>query len=101
MLSGIPTRTRRLTSTGSGGRSRRTLLLVSAVLAAMLPALASAQLSPAQEKPPLPRNPADLVRLAVDQQLSSRDKRPLLTWKERIQKPSRTLTKQLVDTPDG
>lgn len=58
--------------------------------------------SPAsQDKAPLPQNPVDLVRTAVAQQLNVRDKRPLLTWKERIQKPTRTLTKQLVDTPQG
>jgi len=66
------------------------------MFAAFLPTLCAVQ-----EKPVLPKDPVDLVRTAVTKQLSVRESRPLLTWKERIQKPSRTLTKQLVDTPQG
>ncbi len=74
----------------------RAALLAWSLIFACLPAFCAAQ-----EQTALPPNPADLVRAAVDQQLGNRDKRPFLTWKERIQKPSRSLTKQLVDTPHG
>lgn len=55
----------------------------------------------AQEKPSLPPNPSEFVRAIVDRELAEQRNGQYFTWKERAQKPSRTVTKQMVETPQG
>lgn len=53
------------------------------------------------DKASLPPNAADLVRAVVNHELEHQNNPQLFTWKERIAKPSRTITKQMVETPQG
>jgi hypothetical protein len=52
-------------------------------------------------KPALPANPVQLVRTVVQNEMANNQYPPMFTWKERIQKPSRTVEKQYVRTPSG
>jgi hypothetical protein len=70
--------------------------LVFFALLLMAPASVAAQ----QEKPNLPANPGDLVRAIVNRELNDSSGQ-MFTWKERVQKPNRSVTKRLVETPNG
>ena len=70
------------------------LLIIAASLAAVA--------SKGQESSALPKNPTDLVREVVKNELKPVSQNDTFyTWKQRTVKPSKTIVRQMVETPEG
>ncbi|HYE24892.1 MAG TPA: hypothetical protein VEG32_06785 [Clostridia bacterium] len=77
----------------------RTLTILVALLLCSAAAIAKA--GPRPQGAQLPGNPGDLVRNIIERELTLTQAEGPFTWREREQKPARTLVKQLVETPEG
>lgn len=64
-------------------------------------ALAGTLLGQAAPKPPLPTSANALVRAVVENELKRAADSPLFAFKQRTERPKGTVTKQLVETPEG
>lgn len=81
----------------------RSVVRQSVTLPLVLLALASLSAAANRSDANLPQNPNDLVRKAVQNEVStpSVGTTEFYAWKERSVKPARTTVKQYVETPDG
>jgi hypothetical protein len=54
-----------------------------------------------QSVPQLPQNPADLVRSVIEHELNPHRSESLYSWRQRDERPNRSSTKLMIETPQG